>query len=84
MGEGIDRTEFLVKDCPECEGEGILDVVECDVCNGTECEYCGFEGVLHNVPCPECDARGEIEWHPRCSTCNGSGEMPSKEFYLVD
>ena len=83
MGERKDVSELVSKNCSKCEGEGVLQEVECDVCCGKGCEFCLQSGVLENVQCPNCEGMGELRFHPPCPYCNGSGKVPSKEFYLV-
>lgn len=82
-GEGVDRTRYRSKVCEECEGEGLIEEVTCDVCEGGGCDYCVQTGKLHNVPCPTCEQTGEVEFHPYCKECNGSGIVPSKKFLNV-
>lgn len=83
MGSGTDRTSFRHDECEMCGGEGILDEVECDLCNGEGCENCRSTGRLENVRCPSCDGRGEVQYHPYCDHCSGSGEVPASEYELV-
>lgn len=63
--------------CPDCDGRGTKEVVECLECGGTgtlplDCPSCSGESeVNEDIECDECDNKGFIL--VTCSQCSGEG-----------
>lgn len=79
-GEKLDYATTVSEPCEECEGAGELAKAECDICFGEGCPRCFGEGYFYDLLCPVCDGYGEVEKHPKCSGCRGTGWHPHLGF----
>lgn len=57
-----------VKQCPECNGRGVISF--------------GQGGFAVNRPCPMCMGRGQVP-SERCPVCNGAGEVRTRKKVLI-
>ena len=57
-----------VKQCPECNGRGVISF--------------GQGGFAVNRPCPMCMGRGQVP-SERCPVCNGAGEVRTSKKVLI-
>lgn len=61
----------VLAECPECEGSGSVEELNCRKVWRPWGECCG--GCYDKVKCPACD--GERERYVECEDCEGSGEV---------
>ena len=78
-GKELGGARFI--QCSFCEGDRLLEDVQCDVCNGAGCARCRNEGRLYNVPCPDCNGEGQVRVPTKCAFCGGYGERPPDIFF---
>lgn len=57
-----------IKQCPECNGRGVVSF--------------GQGGFAVNRPCPMCAGRGQVP-SERCAACSGSGEIRARKTVMV-
>lgn len=80
-GEKVDYDQTISEPCEECKGMGDIEEIPCPVCDGKGCPRCFEEGYLYNVLCPICEGMGEMESHPKCLPCGGTGWHPHPDFW---
>lgn len=80
-GEGIDLGGYDEEVCTFCEGQGVLDQVSCDICQGKGCPRCDGQGSLYHVECPQCQSLGTVQIQRRCSVCHGFGNVIPRKYF---